>query len=335
MDASDLALFAEVAHTGCISKAAINLNTVQSNVTQRVQLLEDELGVPLFYRHSRGVTLTTAGGQLLPYAERIARLVGEAKQAAMDGPVPHGQISIGAMETATALRLPPLLSAYASRYPDVDIEINTGPTAGLIEQVLERHIEAGFVAGPLEHPELLAIPVIQEELVVVTAPWIRSLPALAGNPQGGVKIIVFRSGCSYRVRLENLLAARGIVALRRLELGSLDGIVGCVAAGIGLTLLPRIVVEQSERDGRVAIHRLPAHEAQVQTVLVRRRDAFVSTALGSFIEMAADYFHQAHGEHALPREIALKKSSGRERPAAHTSHSRASASGAERLRTSL
>src|SRR5207253_1787752 len=108
MDAGDLAVFAAVARAGGITKAARTLRTVQSNVTQRVRLLEAELGVPLFHRHSRGVTLTSAGSQLLPYAERIGRLIDEAKRAAGDGPVPHGRITIGALETATAMRLPPV-----------------------------------------------------------------------------------------------------------------------------------------------------------------------------------------------------------------------------------
>jgi DNA-binding transcriptional LysR family regulator len=120
MDARDLAVFTAVARSGGITKAAQMLNTVQSNVTQRIRLLEDELGVPLFQRHSRGVTLTDAGRQLLPYAERIGHLVGEAKQAALEGPIPRGKIVIGAMETATAVRLPPILASYAATCPQVE-----------------------------------------------------------------------------------------------------------------------------------------------------------------------------------------------------------------------
>jgi LysR family transcriptional regulator, cell division regulator len=71
MDSPDLKVFETVARTGSITKAALQLHTVQSNVTARVRLLEHELGVPLFQRHSRGVTLTAAGRELLPYATRI------------------------------------------------------------------------------------------------------------------------------------------------------------------------------------------------------------------------------------------------------------------------
>lgn len=287
MDASDLAVFAAVARTGGITKAAQTLNTVQSNVTQRIRLLETELGVPLFNRHSRGVSLTSAGAQLLPYAERIGRLLGEAKQAASDGLVPHGRIVIGALESATAVRLPPILAAYGSACPEVDIEIGTGTTAELIDAVLDRRVEAAFVAGPVQHPELLAVPLIEEELVVVTAPWIADLAALTTAPgRDKLKLIVFRPGCTYRAHLEALLSERGLVDVRRLEFGTIDGIIGCVGAGMGVTLLPRAAVARAASEGRVALHQLPPDEARIETMLVRRRDAFVSKALQHFIELA-------------------------------------------------
>ena len=96
--------------------------------------------------------------------------------------------------------------------------------------------------------------------------------------------MVLRAGCSYRQRLESLLAARGIVGVRLLEFGTLDSILACVGAGIGVTFLPRIVVEAAAQDGRVALHALPTAETEVDTVFIRRHDAFVSSALAAFLE---------------------------------------------------
>jgi LysR family transcriptional regulator, cell division regulator len=309
MDAGDLAIFAAAAQAGGMTKAAETLSTVQSNVTQRIRRLEAELGVPLFNRHSRGVTLTSAGAQLLPYAERINRLLSEAKQAAADGTTARGRIAIGALESATAVRLPPVLAAYGAACPEVDIEIDTGTTAALVDAVLARRLEAAFVAGTVSHPELLAVPVVKEELVLVTAPWIADLDKLAGaSGLDPLKLIVFRSGCSYRTRLEALLAERGITNARRLEFGTLDGIIGCVGAGIGVTLLPRIVVARAAREGRVALHRLAPDAAQIETVLIRRHDIFVSTALARFIEIARDQLaNPAAGIEAKERAGSLRQ----------------------------
>src|SRR5438105_12955121 len=127
---------------------------------------------------------------------------------------------------------------------------------------------------------------VVEELVLVTAPWIKDLKALQASPK--FKILVFRAGCTYRVHLEALLAAQGIVELRRLEFGTLEGIIGCVGAGIGVTLLPRAVVASAAAVGRVALHRLPPEEARAETVLVRRPAAFAATALLRFLEKAGE-----------------------------------------------
>jgi LysR family transcriptional regulator, cell division regulator len=335
MDAADLAVFAAVARDGAITRAARTLNTVQSNVTQRIRLLEAELGVPLFHRQSRGVTLTSAGSRLLPYAERIIRLIDEAKRVAADGPLPRGQITIGALETATAVRLPPILSIYAAACPEVDIRIHTGTGRELTEAVLAHRLEAAFVAGPVSHSELLALPLLEEQLVLVTAAWVTTLDGLTTPPAGGVKIVVFRSGCSYRARLEGLLAARGALNIRLLEFGTLDGIIGCVGAGIGVTMLPRAVVARAEAEGRVALHALPADEARVETVLVRRRDVFVSTALSRFIEIAREHLALSVGTHQTAGRGRSTRSAGRLANVATTSDKDARTARAPRLKSAV
>jgi DNA-binding transcriptional LysR family regulator len=289
MDAADLKLFATVARTGGINKAARALNTVQSNVTQRVRALEDELGVALFRRHSRGVTLTDAGAQLLPYAERIGPLIDEARRAATERSEPAGRLVIGSLETTAARRLPPILAAYAKDFPQVDIVLETGTTAELVTRVLDRRLEGAFVAAPVDHPEIVADRVVTEELVLLSAPKVANVGAIVKRAARGeveFKALVLRAGCSYRQRLEEILRARGLPQPRLLEFGMIDGIVGCVAAGIGVTLLPRAVIERPVREGRIKAHTLPRTEALVDTLFVRRRDAFVSAALARFVERA-------------------------------------------------
>ena len=174
-----------------------------------------------------------------------------------------------------------MLSAYAAAWPEVDLVLTTGTTCELVEAVLAHRLEGAFVCGPVDHPEIEEQTVFREELVVVTAPAVRGLEQL--RAQERLKIVVLRAGCSYRQRLASLLAARGIVGVRLLEFGTLDSILACVGAGIGITLLPRVVVETAARDGRVALHALPTAEAEVDTVFIRRRDGFVSSALAAFL----------------------------------------------------
>lgn len=280
MDARDLATFSAVARLGGMSRAARELNTVQSNVTQRVRRLEEVLGVSLFERSRQGARLTAAGERLMPYAARIDALLAEAARAARDDGAPRGSLTIGALETTAALRLSPRLASYASAHPHVDLVLRTGTTAEMIEQVLDRTLEGAFVCGPVSHPELVSTIAFEEELALLSAPAKRSIARILEQPD--LRLVILRAGCSYRQRLEEVLARRGIVGLRRLEFGTLEAILGAVSAGLGITLLPRALVGPAWRGGRVAIHRLPPAEARVQTVFVRRRDMLCSSALLAF-----------------------------------------------------
>ncbi len=287
MDTPELKVFEAVARTGGMNRAAAELHTVQSNVTARVRALETELGCPLFERHSRGVALTAAGQRLLPYARRVAWLLTDAARAARDDGQPRGPLNIGSLETTAALRLSPLIASYAAAYPEVDIALRPGTTAELIESVLDRRLEGAFVCGPVAHPSLGEQVMFEEELAILAAPGLASIEAAT---QGGIaRIVVLRAGCSYRQRLEALLARRGIAVPRLLEFGTLEAIFGCVAAGLGITLLPRALVGPVWRAGRVSLHRLPPAEALVTTVFIHRREAHVSSALRAFL----DHVHTA------------------------------------------
>ena len=280
MDTRDLATFATVARLGGMSRAARALNTVQSNVTQRVRRLEEALGVSLFERSRHGAKLTAAGERLMPYAARVDALLAEATRAARDDGAPRGTLAIGALETTAALRLSPLLASYASAYPYVDLVLRTGTTAEMIDQVLDRTLEGAFVCGPVAHPELVATPAFEEELALLSAPSKASMDRILAQPD--LRLVILRAGCSYRQRLEEVLARRGIVGLRRLEFGTLEAILGAVSAGLGITLLPRALIGSAWRGGRIATHRLPKIEACVQTIFVRRRDMLCSSALLAF-----------------------------------------------------
>ena len=147
MESSDLRVFEAVARSGSITGASEELHTVQSNVTTRIRLLEDELGVALFRRHSRGVVLTSAGERLLPYAIKIARLLNEAANVVGDNATPRGRLQIGSLETTAGIRLPPILSAYRQKFPEVNLSLTTGTTGHLIEEVLASRLEGAFVAA--------------------------------------------------------------------------------------------------------------------------------------------------------------------------------------------
>src|SRR5437660_8401561 len=163
MELSDLVTFSAVARLGGITRAADELNTVQSNVTQRVKALEAEIGTALFERHSRGMTLTGAGRRLLPYAQRMAALSREAVLAARDNGEPKGPLAIGSLETTAAVRLPPLLAEFHRRFPAVRLSLRTATPADLVAGVLDGAFDGAFVSRPLAPADLPSTSAFRDE----------------------------------------------------------------------------------------------------------------------------------------------------------------------------
>src|SRR4051812_3301028 len=166
MDLGALRIFKAVAEAGGITRAAARLHRVQSNVTTRVKQLEAELGIALFHRHKRRLTLSPEGKVLLAYAEQMLRLSSEA-EAAMRNGAPRGLLRIGALESTAATRLPPVLSAYHLAYPEVRLELVTGTSGALVRRVLAGEVEAAFVAEPYPGDGLESQLVFMEELVLI------------------------------------------------------------------------------------------------------------------------------------------------------------------------
>src|SRR5205814_2445458 len=236
MDLAELKIFKAVAEQGGITRAAAALHRVQSNVTTRVQQLEQRLGTKLFHRQGRKLVLSAEGKVLLAYADRLLRLSSEA-QAALKGHAPHGLFKLGALESTAATRLPPVLARYHRDYPAVRLELVTGTSGALVDKVLREEVEAAFVAEPFAARNLEMLHAFSEELVLISP---RSHPRIGSPKDIGQRVVLgFTTGCSYRRRLETWLGRSSVVAERVMEYGSYHAIVACVAAGAGIAVIPR------------------------------------------------------------------------------------------------
>lgn len=282
VDIDDLKILGVVAKYGSMNRAAGELHMVQSSVAARVRLLEEQFGVQLFIRHSRGVKLSDAGLRLLSYSERIQALFQEALGAVREDGKPKGILRIGSTAPNASMRLPKIVAEYTRRYPDVELAMSVGSTEELTSQVLERQLDAAFVAGPSSHRELCEEPIFLEELVLVTQESFQSIQAIAQAED--VKAVVLEHGCSYREKLSRTLDAFGIEH-KVLSVASFDAIRACVLAGVGVTLVPKEVLRTLWKDERFASHALPADGGVSKTVLIRRHDSPAPSALQAFLAM--------------------------------------------------
>lgn len=280
MELSSLRIFKTVAEEGGVTQAAARLNRVQSNVSARLTQLEESLGVSLFHRSGRRMLITEDGARLLAYTERLLQLADEAQEAMRGDRQPSGQLKIGSMETTAAARLPLVLGQFHRQYPQVDLLLDTGPSDYLIQAVLNHKVDVALVAAPVDRPELTQLPVFEEELVLLTD----SLHPPVTSPSDVARrtLLGFRSGCSYRRRLEAWFAEGGVSPARIVEFGTFEAIIGCVAAGMGVAMMPREVIRQRGLAESIRVHTLAPESALVQTMLVWRSDITQHAARDAF-----------------------------------------------------
>lgn len=280
IDLEALAIFRAVVEEGGVIRAAEKLHRVPSNVTTRIRQLEEYLGVRLFRREGRTLTLSAEGHTLLNYSVRLLRLADEAVDELRSGK-PTGIFRLGSLESTAGSRLAPILSRYHTDNPGVVVELATGTTAALISRVTNFEIEAAFVSEPFTAPDLNSMPVFHEQLVLITHKKVKRVNAAEGL--GHATMIAFNPGCSYRKRLEDWLSSENIMPARTLEFASYQAMIACVAAGTGFAIVPRSVLQALQATDKVRQHILPAHISANCTHLVWRGDA--SLALEGLIRI--------------------------------------------------
>lgn len=280
-----LRIFKAVADEGGVARAAERLHCVQSNVSTRLTQFEKKLDIKLFHRVGNRLVITQDGLRLLDYAERLLQLAEEAKAAVTGKGVPSGPLRIGSMETAAALRLPPILTKFHEQYPQVDLQIQTGPTNLMLEQVLNHMADIGVVAGPINCNEVHQQDVFEEELVLVTE--VGHGPVTTAADVGASTILSFRAGCAYRYRLEQWFAESGMQP-KVVEFGAFETILACVGAGMGVSLMPAALLIKRNLLSSVRIHTLPRRLARVNTTLIWRKDISRHAARDAFIAHFAD-----------------------------------------------
>lgn len=264
MDLSSLEIFRAVAHEASVTRAAQQLQRAQSNVTTRIRQLEEDLGVELFLRDGKRMSLTERGSEFLAYAEQLLALADEARQS-MHPAEPGGRLRLGSMESTAASRLPALLASYHKACPRVALEVSTGTSRALFDGVRARRLDCAMVAagpgwaGELDGSGLRGEPLFREELLMILPaehPPVHDVAEVRLRTLAG-----FARGCTYRQLAEDSLGTPLTVQ----EVGSYHAILACVAAGACVGVLPRSVLQLL---GTPPLRSLPL--AEVDTWLVWR-----------------------------------------------------------------
>jgi DNA-binding transcriptional LysR family regulator len=239
MDGRVMKTFVAVLEEKSFSKAAVRLGYVQSTVTAHIKQMEGMAGKQLFRRMPRGVEPTEVGLEVAPFAYHFLKLGVSLQEALSELDEPKGTVSMRALESFCVPFLPQLLITFFKEFPLIQLRLETGFQADIIEEVVSYRADFGIVPRDPEHSDLEFLPLVKDELL-----WVAS-PAMAGlNLEAQIQqVIGFGNRCIYQAYAHDLLREKGTSPLSTLDFNSLEMVKQTVHCGMGLAMLPRSAVK--------------------------------------------------------------------------------------------
>lgn len=249
MELRELRNFMQVARTGSVSRAAVELRLAQPALSRQIRKLEHELGVSLFTRHGRGVRLTVPGAILLERAETIAQLVHETGQEIRQDRAPaRGRFTLGAPPAAGRLLIPPFVERFQKAWPLTTLHMREGVTSSLLEWQIDKRLDLALLHNPPHLESLNITPVLSERMLVVGPPAQRTKQA--GHPKsyrirdiGDLPLILPNMAHTNRRLVEHAALEHGVRLRIKIEADSVAFAKAMVEDGLGYTILTYAAVQ--------------------------------------------------------------------------------------------
>ncbi len=279
-----LQTFLSVARLLNFSAAAQALNYSQSTVSEHIHILEEDLGAILFERLGKKVFLTGKGQKLLPLAESLVRDAEAIKGLFKETDVLSGCLNIGASESLCAFWLPPLLKEYRLNHPKVHLNIKTGTCTDFPLWLQQNIIDVAFsLNNNSVQQQLRQIHLFRGETLFIASPdhELAANPVLTPLSLAGHTLLLPDGNSGYPLDLKTLLAREGVKTGTIMEFGSLEAIKHCVKSGLGISLLPKIVVEEDIKRGELINLNWTDTPIEIQALMLFHREKWLSPALAA------------------------------------------------------
>lgn len=281
-------VFYWAAKTGSLSQAAKSLYLTQPSVSHAIKQLEESLGLTLFYRTSKGVTLTQEGTVLYSYIEQSQMLISlaEEKMGALKN-LDSGELRIGGSDSLFKHYLLPYLERFHRTYPGIRLHLNHGTTPEIITFLKEGRIDMGVVRMPIVDPQLAVKESLQlQDCFVAGAAFsdlkdrVLTLAELLEYP-----IILFSRNSRARMAITELFRGYGYKIKPGIEVGSVDLLIEFARKGLGLSYVAKEFIAQELADGSLFEIRLDVQLPPSHVGIMTMRSVPLSSTASKFIEL--------------------------------------------------
>ncbi|NPC58748.1 LysR family transcriptional regulator [Caenimonas soli] len=238
-----LEAFVAIARTGSFSAAARIVHVSQPALTTVIKNLEQQLGVALFDRTARGVTMTTAGRELLPTVDRLLTELNETLANVLSGTAPRGgTVTLACVPSAGSLFLPPLIASFNRQHPTVRIDMRDAMTENreIVRMVRSGDIDCGVASPMPDAAELQFRHLYDDELVAILPPSqvASAQKNITWKQLSELPLVGMASHSYLRLLIDQTFAAIGISKRPVAEVSLITTAVGMARAGLGAAVLP-------------------------------------------------------------------------------------------------
>ena len=234
-----------VSRLGSFAAAAEYLCVTQPAVSIRISNFEQSLGSKLFDRAGRAVVLTPTGNEILPYA---TRMVSDAQAFRRSSGVPKflaDRIRIGTTDSFLRTSLEPIISSFQSTYPDVALDLSVGDTTLIMTELLSGKVDVGFHTNSQPHSSLRSVPLFTTDMIWIGRPGLAGLgPGLTLKDVARFQVFTTRQGSIAFSAAVDLFRNARVEDVRICGINSVEAIIRFAEAGLGVAVLPRIVVQE-------------------------------------------------------------------------------------------
>ena len=294
LETKHLYTFLTAAQTLNFTQTAKMLDYAQSSITAQIKSIEEELGTPLFERLGKRIFLTEAGMQLKHFAEKMIKLDKEMRDAVTGENELKPILTIGAQESQCTYRLPVILQEFIQLHPQVKLIFKPVHTNEIAKNLLQTDtLDLAFITDTRKIVSTIHTETLLEENIMLVAPPTHHLhkkEKLTLEEVAKETILLTEKGCSYRTQFESKFQLEGIYPDNVIEFVSIEAIKQCAIAGLGIALLPRMVVEKELNSG--SLLQLPISLAlnQIYTEIAWHKDKHIPSYLEDFIQIVRGHY---------------------------------------------
>jgi DNA-binding transcriptional LysR family regulator len=274
VDLRQLEILQAIAETGSFTACGRKLNVSQSAISRQILLLEEELGEPLFLRVGRQVRMTPAAESLVQLGQRVFLDVRETVGAITDRTRElRGTLRLSGGMTVCMYVFPPLLKHLRRVHPHLDVRLTVAMAGRSVQEIRGGRVDAGLLTLPVEESDLVAVPVLREELMLVTTPTHALARRRKVGPKdlAGLPFILFEMGSATRKVIDNFFASEQIEPTVLMDTENVEIIKAMVKTGQGVGIVPYQAVAREVKAGQFFCTRIEGHELIRETGWVYAR----------------------------------------------------------------